>query len=191
MNNFNPELDHRHHSVHKKITNMEETKLQVEQSTAEKNPHDTREEDPLSENEKPTFGEKIKVTYQYFIRFWNMFSSLLKAFITRIIFTLHFLLAYWVVIVQVKWKFGYWFLPLGLFGLLLESIVTFYIRKGAEYKWYCIFLLLNFSGSGHLDTDLNHYSKNIAKMEMSNCIYIYILNRLNYAYISDLAFCVL
>ena len=103
---------------------------------AEKNPQDTREVDPLTGNDEPTFEEKLKDAYQCLIRFCHMFSSLLKAFITRIIFTLHFLLAYWVVIVQVKWKFGFWFLPLGLFGLLLESIITFYIRKGAEYKWY-------------------------------------------------------
>ena len=120
------------------MKNIEETQLHAAQYMAEKNPQDTGEVDPLTDNDEPTFEEKLKDAYQCLIRFCHMFSSLLKAFITRIIFTLHFLLAYWVVIVQVKWKFGFWFLPLGLFGLLLESIITFYIRKEAEYKWYCM-----------------------------------------------------
>ena len=114
---------------------MEETELKSQQSSTEKIPQETREEDPLTENDKPTFKEKLVETYQRFIRFCHVFSSLLKAFLTRIIFTLHFLLSYWVVITQAEWTFGYWFLPVGLFGLLIETIITFYIRKGAEYRW--------------------------------------------------------
>ena len=97
------------------MKNIEETQLHAAQYMAEKNPQDTREVDPLTDNDEPTFEEKLKDAYQCLIRFCHMFSSLLKTFITRIIFTLHFLLAYWVVTVQVKWKFGFWFLPLGLF----------------------------------------------------------------------------
>ena len=115
---------------------MDDTEFNSLSSKTERHPTDTREVDPLTpEDEGRSCRDNIRHAWNKVKRYCKTFASLLKAFTTRIIFTLHFLLAYWVVIAQVEWSFGFWFLPLGLFAMLIESVVTFYIRKGQDYKW--------------------------------------------------------
>ena len=64
-------------------------------------------------------------------------GSVLTALFTRIVFTLHCLVAFYLILTRLtgRWTHYYWFLLAGLAGLFIETIVTLYVRKGAEYKW--------------------------------------------------------
>ena len=64
-------------------------------------------------------------------------GSVLTALFTRIVFTLHCLIAFYQILTRLygQWSHFYWFCLAGLAGLFLETIITLYVRKGAEYKW--------------------------------------------------------
>ena len=63
-------------------------------------------------------------------------GSILSAVITRIVFCLHSLIAFWLIMMNgTRWEPIYWLLLSGLVGLAVETIVTLYVKKGAEYKW--------------------------------------------------------
>ena len=43
---------------------------------------------------------------------------------------------------SVQWSYLYWLLFGGLVGLVLETVYTLKVRKGAEYKWYVFYYIL-------------------------------------------------
>ena len=62
-------------------------------------------------------------------------GSLLSAIITRAVFTLHCLIAFWRIWSTTQWRTWYLLLLVGLVLLAIETLVTLFVRKGAEYKW--------------------------------------------------------
>ena len=62
-------------------------------------------------------------------------GSVLSAVITRVVFCLHCLVAFWRIMATSGWNPIYWLLLSGIVGLFIEAVVTIYVRKGAEYKW--------------------------------------------------------
>lgn len=62
-------------------------------------------------------------------------GSVMSALITRAVFSMHCLIAFWRIMVTSGGNELYWLLLSGLVGLLIETLVTLVLRKGAEYKW--------------------------------------------------------
>ncbi len=64
-------------------------------------------------------------------------GSVLTALFTRVVFTLHCLIAFYQILTRLSshWNHLYWLCLAGLLGLFIETIITLYVRKGAEYKW--------------------------------------------------------
>lgn len=61
--------------------------------------------------------------------------TIIAAVSTRLVFALHCLVAFWRIMVTTHWNPILWLILSGLFGLLVEALVTIYVRRGAEYKW--------------------------------------------------------
>ncbi len=62
-------------------------------------------------------------------------GAIIAALTTRLVFTIHCLVALYRIGITIDWNPWYWFLLAGLVGLLIETVITLYVRKGAEYKW--------------------------------------------------------
>ncbi|XP_077997306.1 transmembrane protein 26-like [Glandiceps talaboti] len=64
------------------------------------------------------------------------FFGVLKAIITRLMFSVHGFVSVWRV-ADVKGDPLYWLLLMSIIGLLFETIITLKLRKGQEWKWFC------------------------------------------------------
>lgn len=62
-------------------------------------------------------------------------ASILSALVTRVMFTLHCGVTLVRIVMTIEWLRWYWLLLTGLAFLLIETIITIGVRKGAEYKW--------------------------------------------------------
>lgn len=60
---------------------------------------------------------------------------IISALVSRIVFCLHCLVAIWRIFVSPSSDPLYWLVLFGILGLFIETVVTLYVRKGAEYKW--------------------------------------------------------
>ena len=57
-----------------------------------------------------------------------------RAIVVRLVFALHGVLAIWHLTV-VKGNTTHWGMTAALTGLLLETAVTLYVKRGEEWKW--------------------------------------------------------
>ncbi|XP_002733201.1 transmembrane protein 26-like [Saccoglossus kowalevskii] len=64
------------------------------------------------------------------------FFGIVKAIITRLMFSVHGFISVWRV-TDVKADPLYWLLLMSVLGLLFETIITLKLRKGHEWKWFC------------------------------------------------------
>jgi len=62
-------------------------------------------------------------------------GSLVSAILTRAVFCLHCLIAFWRIFATTDWNPLFPLLLIGLACLAIETLVTLFVRKGAEYKW--------------------------------------------------------
>jgi hypothetical protein len=58
----------------------------------------------------------------------------MRAIIVRVVFALHGLIAIWL-LTAVTHNTTYWYMATALTGLLFETLVTLYMKRGQEWKW--------------------------------------------------------
>jgi len=58
-----------------------------------------------------------------------------RAIIVRLVFAAHGLIAIWLLSAVTR-NPTHWYMVTALTGLLLETLVTLYVKRGQEWKWY-------------------------------------------------------
>ncbi|KAM8927647.1 transmembrane protein 26-like [Pelodytes ibericus] len=65
----------------------------------------------------------------------NTYRRLLLAIMSRLLFTAHGIMMVWL-LTEVKGNPEYWILLVGLLGLYIEMVITLFVTKKGEWKWF-------------------------------------------------------